>query len=150
MGKVFIGYDTYGVEGVDDEFIHFICDIALSHTGCPPDSELGLVITSDDHVQALNHKYRGIDKTTNVLSFANDEDDEFPRPADGEDNYLGDIYISYPQLAREAKQLQVSHRQRFVQLFVHGMLHLLGFDHEDEQDAEVMERLEDKIIQSVV
>jgi len=147
MSKVFIGYDTYGIEGVDETFVHFIFDMVLAQTAGDVSSEVGLVITSDEHIKSLNHRYRGKDRPTNVLSFANDEIKDFVS-GDGQadKNYLGDIYISYPTLMREAHDLHEPSRERFVQLFVHGVLHLLGFDHEDAQDAEVMERMEDKIV----
>ena len=147
MSQVFIGYDTYGIEGVDEAFIHFIFDMALAHTASPINSEVGLVVTTDDQMRSLNHRYRGKDRPTNVLSFANDEIPDFVS-ADGKEgkDYLGDIYISYPTLMREAHDLHETSRERFIQLFVHGILHLLGFDHEDKQDAAVMEQMEDKIV----
>ncbi|OGB74380.1 rRNA maturation RNase YbeY [candidate division Kazan bacterium RBG_13_50_9] len=149
MAKVFIGYDTYGVKGVDEEFVHFIFDMVLAHTASSPDSEVGLVVTSDEHIRALNHQYRGKDRLTNVLSFANDEIEGFISAADDK-GYLGDIYMSYPQLLREAHTLSISSRERFIQLFVHGALHLLGFDHEETQDAGTMEQLEEKIMSSIL
>ena len=151
MSQVFIGYDTYGIEGVDETFIHFVFDMALAHTASGSDVEVGLVITSDDHVRQLNHRYRGHDKPTNVLSFANDEIQDFVSMDSANDqNYIGDIYIAYPTLMREAHDLRETSRERFAQLFVHGILHLLGFDHVDPKDAEVMERMEDKIITSIL
>ncbi len=149
MSKVFVGYDSFGVNGVDDDFIHFVFDIILSHTASCVDSELGLVITSNKYIQSLNHQYRGKDKVTNVLSFSNDEIKEAPSVEEDE-NYLGDIYISYNQLNQEAAKLNISIKERFVQLFVHGVLHLIGLDHEDDQSTSAMENLEDKIVESIV
>lgn len=151
MSQVFLGYDTYGIEGVDESFIHFIFDMALAHAAGDQNSEVGLIVTSDEQMRNLNHRYCGKDKSTNVLSFANDEIKDFVSvgsPADK--NYLGDIYISYPTLVREAHNRKVSSRERFAQLFVHGILHLLGFDHKNTSDAAIMERLEDKIIGSIL
>jgi len=151
MSRVFIGYDTFGVEGVDESFIHFIFDMTLSHAAGDQNSEVGLVITSDEHIKNLNHRYRGNDRPTNVLSFANDEIKDFVSVDSSKDkNYLGDIYISYPTLMREAHDLHETSRERFIQLFVHGVLHLLGFDHKDKADANVMERLEDKIVTAIL
>lgn len=151
MARVFVGYDTYGIEGVDESFVHFIFDMVLGHAATDQNSEVGLVITSDEHLRNLNHRYRGKDGSTNVLSFANDEIKDFVSAGDRENkNYLGDIYISYPTLMREAHDLHETSRERFVQLFVHGILHLLGFDHKNASDAEIMERLEDKIISSIL
>ncbi|OGB85460.1 rRNA maturation RNase YbeY [candidate division Kazan bacterium RIFCSPLOWO2_01_FULL_48_13] len=125
--------------------------MTLSHAAGDQNSEVGLVITSDEHIKNLNHRYRGNDRPTNVLSFANDEIKDFVSVDSSKDkNYLGDIYISYPTLMREAHDLHETSRERFIQLFVHGVLHLLGFDHKDKADANVMERLEDKIVTAIL
>lgn len=151
MSQVFIAYDTYGIEGVDEKFIHFVFDMALAHAAGDQSSEVGLVITSDEQIKNLNHRYRGKDRSTNVLSFANDEIKDFVSVGGADDKcYLGDIYISYPTLMREAHDLHETSRERFTQLFVHGVLHLLGFDHEDKADADVMEQLEDKIVTTIL
>jgi len=149
MAKVFIGYDTYGIEEVDNDFIHFIFDIALSHTASSPDCEVGLIITSDEYIRGLNHQYRGKNKSTNILSFpsGNIKDLSFVNDSS---NYLGDIYISSEHLNLEASQLNISPREHLAQLFIHGILHLVGFDHKDKQDAQVMENMENKIIQAVL
>jgi probable rRNA maturation factor len=144
MSKVFVGYETYGIEGVDEEYINFVFDLILSYVAADTQAEVGLVVASNNNIQALNHKYRGKNKATNVLSFTNEEIDGFIEPLEG-DNYLGDIYISQDYLAQEAYELNLTHKERFTQLFIHGVLHLLGFDHEDEKDAEVMQNMEDKI-----
>lgn len=149
MSKVFVGYDSFGINGVDDNFIHFVFDIILSHTASDIESEMGLVITSDEYIKELNHKYRGKDKVTNILSFCNDEIKEAPKTEEDE-NYLGDIYISYSQLNQEADKLNISIKERFVQLFVHGVLHLVGLDHEDSQSTSAMESLEDKIVNCII
>ena len=151
MAQVFVGYDSYGISGVDTEYIQFIFDMILSHTACPKDSEMGLVITSDEHNKSLNSQYRGKNKTTNVLSFSNDlVEENAPDVLEEDKNYLGDVYISYQQLNREAAQLKISLKERFVQLFIHGALHLIGFDHEEDVAAEAYENLEDKIFNSVI
>lgn len=149
MSRIFVGYDSFGVNGVDDNFIHFIFDMILSHTACGVDCEMGLIITSDKYIKRLNHQYRNKNKATNVLSFCNNEIKNVPLVEEDE-NYLGDVYISYNQLNQEATQLNISIKERFVQLFVHGTLHLIGLDHEDSQAASAMESLEDKIVESVI
>ena len=149
MSKIFVGYDSFGVNGVDDNFIHFIFDMILSHTASGVDCEMGLIITSDVYIKSLNHRYRNKNKATNVLSFSNNEIKNIPLVEEDE-NYLGDVYISYNQLNQEAAQLNISIKERFVQLFVHGTLHLIGLDHEDGQAASTMESLEDKIVGSVI
>lgn len=148
MSKVFVGYDSFGINGVDDNFINFIFDIILSHTASDIESEMGLIITSDEYIKSLNHQYRGKDKPTNVLSFSNDETKDMPVIPEDK-NYLGDVYISYNQLNQESAKLNISIKERFVQLFVHGTLHLIGLDHEDSQSTSAMESLEDKIVSSI-
>jgi probable rRNA maturation factor len=150
MARVYVGYNEFGVEQVDDEFIQFIFDVAVSMTKLSSDSEAGLIITSDEEIKKLNSKYRGKDKTTNVLSFAYLETTtkDFVQP--GDENYIGDVYISRERLVDEAKNLKISEKERFVQLFVHGLLHLAGLDHEGDKEAEAMENLEDRIVSQVL
>lgn len=149
MAKVFIGYDAYAIEGVNDEFIQFILDMVLSHTAGNKDAEVGLIISTEENIRNLNNKYRGKNKATNVLSFSNEEIQDF-MSAEEDENYLGDIYISREHIAQEASQLNISHKERFAHLFVHGILHLMGFDHEEGEDAEVMQNMEDKIVRSIL
>ncbi|MFH0912105.1 MAG: rRNA maturation RNase YbeY [Patescibacteria group bacterium] len=151
MSRVFIGYGNYGIDGVDEEFIRFIFDITLGSTQKTLDSEAGVIIADEEQIAKLNHRYRGKDQSTNVLSFTNTEM-KGSYPTESDDNYLGDVYICHPILQREAEELKVSEKERFAQLFVHGLLHLLGFDHEDTVAAKAkeMEVLEDRIVQLVM
>lgn len=96
---------------------------------------LTVLLTSDHRVQILNRKFRGKDKPTNVLSF----------PA-REEGYLGDIAIAYGVTAREAEAAGLTLTDHLLHLTVHGVLHLLGYDHERSQDAEIMEALEADIL----
>jgi len=149
MSQVYVGYGQFGIEGVDEEFICFIFDVTLGLTTQNNNSEGGVILATDDQMRDMNKRYRGKDVTTNVLSFCNSEIPELSgNEADA--NYLGDIYISYPVLIAEAKKLGISHKDRFTQLLVHGFLHLLGFDHENNADAKKMEDLEDQITQMVI
>ena len=149
MSRVFIGYEPFGIEGVDDGFIRFIFDVTLGLTTKNMTSEGGVVLVDDDQMQKMNHRYRGKDKTTNVLSFNNSALIGLP-DKNSDANYLGDVYISYPVLLAEAEQLNIPSKERFAQLFAHGLLHLLGYDHENAPDTKTMEDLEDQIIQLVI
>lgn len=149
MSQVFIGYGVYGINGVDDEFIRFIFDVTLGSTNQAMGSEVGLVLTDNTQMQKLNSRYRGKDKATNVLSFHNQEMEDGVQ-MEPDKNYLGDIFIGYEVLVIEAKDLKISEKERFAQLFVHGLLHLLGFDHEKVDEVTEMETLEDKIVQMVL
>lgn len=141
-----MGYGRYSIKEVDEEFVRFIFDITLGSTNKKMDSEVGLIIAGDEEIQKLNHRYRGKNQPTNVLSFTNQEMAESVQP-EPDAHYLGDIYVGYSCLTKEAQDLKISKRERFTQLFVHGLLHLLGFDHENPTEAVKMEELEDHIVQ---
>ena len=93
--------------------------------------EVAILLTSNQHVQQLNVDFRGKDKPTNVLSFPDDSDAR-----------LGDIAIAFETVEVEAKQGDVLFVDHLTHLIVHGILHLLGYDHIVESDAEQMEALE--------
>ena len=87
-------------------------------------------ITDNDTIQALNTRYRGINLPTDVLSFENISDPDFPLPEAEVENYLGDIVIAYPVAAQQAQTAGHSVMDELMLLTVHGILHLLGFDHD--------------------
>lgn len=161
MSQVFVGYDTYSIEGVNEEFIHFIFDVTLGSASLRfsedspgsanklMESEVGLILADNAKMRSLNQRYRGKDRPTNVLSFTNQEIAGGAQ-VESDEHYLGDIYIGVTVLADESKELKISEKERFAQLFVHGLLHLLGWDHEKPAEAVEMEALEDKIVQLVV
>jgi len=125
--------------------------------------ELSVAVSDDDEVQELNRTYRGIDKTTDVLSFAAEDEAAWDRgqgsgvggrdeannqqltsgtfvlpPEMLQTRYLGDIIISYPQAERQAADFGNSPPREAQELVIHGVFHLLGYDHEIEADREVM------------
>lgn len=102
-------------------------------------AEISLLLCDDAFIRSLNARWRGQDKPTNVLSF--------PAAADpATAPILGDIAIAYETMAREAEEEGKSLRAHFSHLIVHGVLHLIGYDHQDEAEAEVMERIEREIL----
>ena len=102
-------------------------------------STLTLVITDDEAVRALNRAYRGVDASTDVLSFGGEAPD-FISPPDAEP-YLGDIVISYPRAQAQASAAGHPVEAELALLVVHGVLHLLGYDHEQPEDkAEMWQR----------
>ena len=101
--------------------------------------EISFVLTDDKRMRALNRTYRGKDKPTNVLSFAALDTD---RPKSAMPWLLGDVVLASGAIAREAKAQRKSLDHHLSHLAVHGVLHLLGYDHEQETDAEAMEALE--------
>ena len=109
--------------------------------------EVSIVLANDDLIQVLNRTYRNMDKPTNVLSFAAIDADS-PVPA-GEPYPLGDIILSYQTLDREAKEQDKFFKDHFTHMIVHGTLHLLGYDHRTDDEANAMESLEIRILQKM-
>ena len=109
---------------------------------------VNLSLSNDIEVHKLNKEFRGIDKPTNVLSFANIDDEFFElEPDNAEDVELGDIIIALETLQREAETKHISLKDHFCHLFIHGLLHLLGYDHQNDEEAEEMEKYEVMILQ---
>lgn len=104
---------------------------------------INLAFSNDAHVQKLNAEFRGKDAPTNVLSFANIDDDAFCKLADVSDEVeLGDIIVAWETLEKEAKEKGIELKNHFAHLLVHGILHLFGFDHMYDEEAEEMEAIE--------
>ena len=104
--------------------------------------EISVVLADDPRVRALNREYRGQDKPTNVLSFPNMEGP----PAAGGVRLLGDVVLARETLQREAREQHKSLDDHLAHLVVHGVLHLLGYDHEDAAEASEMEACERRIL----
>ncbi len=102
-----------------------------------------MVLLDDAGQRELNRQYRGIDRSTNVLSFPQIE------PFGAVAGLLGDITLARETLEREAVELQLSFTDHFTHLVVHGFLHILGYDHIEDADALVMEGLEVQILASL-
>lgn len=127
-------HGIFGVEGVVTRAI----EAAL------PNDKRGIdvLLTSDAEMQILNREWRGKDASTNVLSFPSPD---LPIP-EGEVAHLGDIVLAWGAVAREAHEAGTSLAHHVSHLVVHGTLHLLGFDHEDEAEADKMEAKEREIL----
>jgi probable rRNA maturation factor len=111
-------------------------------------AEASLVLADDALVRGLNRDYRGLDAPTNVLSFAN-LDGAGPIPGGGAPVLLGDIVLAYETTAAEAAAQGKPLADHFSHLVVHGMLHLLGFDHASADQAEEMEGLETRVLKGL-
>jgi len=107
-------------------------------------AEISIRLTDDDEVQALNRQYRQKDKPTNVLSFPMVQDDLLAGLDNSDDGevLLGDIILARGVCEREAAEKGVAPAEHATHLIVHGTLHLLGYDHIDDKEAEAMEDLE--------
>src|SRR5580698_7225945 len=112
-----------------------------ANTQSTSERELAIVLTDDSAIRQLNRLWRGVDAPTNVLSFP-----AATKQAEDEPAHLGDIVLAYQTIAREAGDENKPLAHHVAHLVVHGYLHLLGFDHEADADAEQMEQTERKIL----
>jgi probable rRNA maturation factor len=108
------------------------------------DAEVGVQLVDDGDIRALNARWRGFDKPTNVLSFPASPVEKLASAP-----MLGDIVVAYETTRREADDERISLSDHFVHLVVHGFLHLVGFDHEDDAEAESMEALETRVLKGM-
>ena len=135
--------------GCEADQLEALADAAISaaigHLERPVDSEneVSLLFTDDDQVRQLNLQWRQQDKPTNVLSFAAQESGGPETPV------LGDIVLARQTIQREATEQGKTFNEHLTHLIIHGFLHLLGFDHETDAEAETMEALETKILASL-
>lgn len=128
-----------------EQFTHWV-ETALAfeaQTEDFPETEMTIRIVDEEESQTLNREYRGKDYPTNVLSFP------FEVPEGIELPLLGDLVICCQVMEREAKEQQISLASHWAHLAVHGTLHLLGYDHIEEAEAEEMEGLETQIMQKL-
>lgn len=108
-------------------------------------SEVSFLFTDDAAIQGINNEWRGMDKPTNVLSFP-----AFPlRPGMAPKPLLGDIILALETVTREALEENKKFDDHLVHLIIHGLLHLFGYDHENDEDADIMENLERKILSAL-
>jgi probable rRNA maturation factor len=106
--------------------------------------ELAVLFTSDTEMSALNKEWRDLDKPTDVLSFPSGQP-EIP----GQPQYLGDVALGYETALRDAEAMHRPFEAHASHLLIHGFLHLLGYDHIEPEDAQVMEPLESDILASL-
>ncbi|MCC6598039.1 MAG: rRNA maturation RNase YbeY [Alphaproteobacteria bacterium] len=112
----------------------------------PQNAELSLLLTNNSFIQTLNRDYRGKDKATNVLSFPQCEPENLC--TDAEFLALGDIVLALETIKTEATEQNKDFEDHVMHLVIHGLLHLLGHDHEEESEAETMENLEIRILEN--
>jgi probable rRNA maturation factor len=115
--------------------------VAESGVALARGAELCIHLADDDHIRALNARWRGLDKPTNVLSFPAAE------PADlATARLIGDVVLAFETVAREAADEHKPLADHYRHLVAHGFLHLIGFDHDSEAGAERMEAMETRIL----
>lgn len=112
------------------------------------DAEVSVILVDDDYIHELNLEYRGLDQPTDVLSFAmNDNPEDYAVVLPQEiPELLGDIFISVDRAIEQAASYNHSIDRELNYLAVHGLLHLLGFDHQNDEDTDVMRKAEEQIL----
>ena len=157
------GMRNYEISIEIDEQFHgclnerWLRDVIVETLGIQEESaaELDLLITNEETVQHLNREYRGVDGPTDVLAFAlargapNSGAHSFVEPPDGL-AHLGEVILSYPRAVRQAEEYGHSVEQEVALLVIHGVLHLLGYDHATPAGEEEMRALEGRILSAVL
>src|SRR3990170_2629276 len=132
------------VNAVSDERLAAIAQRVLEAEGADA-CELSIAVTDDETVRALNREYAGEDEVTDVLSFSQREGEEFVAPPEGAPP-LGEVVIAYPQAARQAGERGGAATEEVARLLVHGVLHLLGYDHAEPEEARRMREREEALV----
>ncbi len=136
MNEYFIE-DLYSYKNF--EFLYKVIDNALLKLNLK-NSSFSIILTNDEEIRKLNQKYRKINKPTDVLSFPINANNNLPI------NLLGDIYISVPMMKKQAKDYNTGEKRELSFLVIHGLLHLLGYDHINEDDKKKMRELEKELL----
>lgn len=129
---------------VDNDILKEAAKATLRHELDSAEAELTIIITNDEQLRTLNYQFRDIDSPTDVLSFTADFiDPENKAP------YLGDILISFPRAAQQAADGRHSIMAELQLLVIHGVLHLLGYDHAETQEKEEMWSVQNEILRQL-
>lgn len=121
-----------------------IIEQALKTLGIEDDVEVSCVLVDDERIHEINREYRHIDRSTDVISFAMEDNDQFY--VEGMPRTLGDIFISVDHAKKQAEEYGHSLRREMCFLFTHGILHLLGYDHMTDEQEKEMFGLQDQIL----
>ena len=142
-------YDVICEEGVscplDDDEIAAICDRVLEEEGAGRPCMVSVSLVGEERIRELNAEWRGVDRATDVISLECERPDD-PSLAPGEPCELGDIVLAPSYIARQATAFGTTEPDECRLLLVHGLLHLLGHDHLDEEEAVAMEAREDELL----
>ncbi len=148
---IYVEIDSH--EGAEPDAAWFrsvAADTLLAESVLPP-YEVGIILSDQETVHAMNRRYRNVDAPTDVIAFYTEAPpgaaDAFVLPDDGV-RRLGDLVISYPQAVEQAREQGHSTQRELSLLVIHGMLHLLGYDHEDAADAARMRGREAELLEA--
>jgi probable rRNA maturation factor len=135
---------------VDGDWVKKLVRQVLKAEGVAPPYEVSLVFTDSETVQRLNRDYRSVDEPTDVLAFYmlphKGTDSSFALPPDGVTR-LGEVIISYPQAVAQAREQGHSPERELALLVIHGILHLLGYDHEEPEEENKMRERERELLE---
>ncbi len=141
MNKIEVFNETRESINVDDI-------IAVLEMGCNEENLLdvsfNIIIVDNEYIHKINKEYRNIDRETDVITFALEDDDTVILP--GDERILGDIYISIDKVKSQAKEYGHSERRELLFLAVHGFYHLLGYDHNTEEEERIMFDKQEKVL----
>lgn len=129
-------------EKIDTKDIEKVLNIAIKKLKLK-DVEFNIILVDNEYIHKLNKEYRNIDRETDVISFALEDDNSFPEM---ETKVLGDIYISIDKAKSQAEEYGHSFKREICFLAVHGFLHINGYDHMNKEDEEVMFGLQEEIL----
>ena len=137
---------TYNIEDNelynDYEYLYDVLDHTLKNQKVN-NAIFSVIFVEDEEIHTMNRDYRGVDRVTDVISFAFEDNNDLVY---NEIRMLGDIYICIPQMKRQAEIYAHSEKRELSFLAVHGLLHLLGYDHMNEEDEKVMFALQELIL----
>jgi len=148
---LYIKIDTQFRRTINEGWLRQLVEKALNVAAINHPVELSVVITDDEAIRQLNRDYRGVDEATDVLSFALSEGADattFVSPPDGVSR-LGEVLISCQQAKRQAKEHSHPIERELALLLSHGVLHLLGYEHEDGASGDRMKAIEETILREL-
>ena len=161
---VFVSLDEPFGDEIDAGWLEGVVRAGLLAAGINGDAEVSLLITGDETVRDLNAEYRGLDETTDVLSFSADHPGHWEGDGDGPPEHsehgefvlppgvsrpLGEIIVSWPQAQRQAVEHGFRPERELAHLVIHGALHLVGHDHLGPEDTRRMQELEREALESL-
>ena len=143
MNDIFIEdnemYNDYG-------YLYDVLNAALNHEKIS-NASCSIIFVDDDEIRRINREYRNIDRITDVISFAFEDNDKIVY---NDMRLLGDIFISIPQMKRQASDYENSEKRELSFLAVHGLLHLLGYDHVNNKEEEkIMFDLQERLLNEI-
>lgn len=146
MGVKFMKKRNYDIESnglyKDYDYLYEVLDYTLEHEKIT-NAIFSIIFVEDEEIHKLNRDYRGVDRITDVISFAFEDNEDIVY---NDIRVLGDIYICIPQMKRQAVDYGHSEKRELSFLAVHGLLHLLGYDHMTKEDEQKMFSLQELIL----